>query len=229
MSFYINGLNTKTGQELVKTLSGYDTRLFLSDINKEVLEKLKEKISEKNCEPYFLQVDIRDPYQVEGVINKAFKSLKTIDCAINNFSLHTIPTNIIDCSVDYLVRTCMSSLSSVFTLMKYELSLLLGLQSKSTIINIFSSNREIDFVNSHATAAYLHAIKGLTLATSNSYANNGIVIKSFYVQYGNRSVNKDPDWNNCYITDLAGPLENVINQSISARVFETLLGAQADN
>jgi len=180
MSFFLNGLSTRSGQEISRFLSEHGTRLFLSDVNKEVLQKAEEKISKTNCEAHYLLTDTRDSYQVEEAINRAFKTLKTLDCAINNFSLHSIPTNIIDCSVDFLVRNCISSLSGVFLLMKYELSLLLGLQKPGAIINIFSSNKTIDFENSHATTAYLHAIKGLTLSTANSYAEHGIKIKSFF-------------------------------------------------
>lgn len=220
MSFFLNGLSTRPGQELVRYLSGCGTRLFLSDSNKDVLQNTEEKISRSNCEAFSLLTDNRDPYQVEEAINKAFRTYKTLDCAINNFSLHSIPTNIIDCSVDFLVRNCMSSLSGVFLLMKYELSLLLGLQKPGAIINIFSSNKLIDFENSHATTAYLHAIKGLTLATSNSYAGNGIKIKSFFIQ--NDETGSALQKNKYIIKDLADPFENIIETSISELVVETI-------
>ena len=222
MSFYINGLSDKTSQELVKTLAANGARLFLSDQNKEILRKSEEKISKMDCNAHYLLVDPKDSYQVENVINKAFNSLKTLDVAINNFSLQTIPTNIIDCSVDYLFRSCISGLSSVFLLMKYEISLMLGLQSKGTIINIFSSNGKIDFMNSHATIAYLHAIKGLTMSTADSYSGNGIRIKSFYVQNENRDSQGAKRKPKYAIVDLAGPLGNKSIENIVDKVLDTL-------
>lgn len=222
MSIYINGLSTKTGQELTRLFSANGARLFLSDINEEKLLETENRMGLANSESYFLKVDLRDPYQVENVINKAYKSLKTLDCAINNFSLQSIPTNIIDCSVDFLVRTCMSSLSSVFLLMKYEISLFLGLQGRRTIINIFSTDQQIDLMNSHATTSYLHAIKGLTIATSNSYADSGIKIKSFFVQYDDSDMRAQKKEKKLFITDLMGHLGNVTNEKLSEKILKSI-------
>ena len=218
----MNGLSTRVSQELVQFLAGLGAQLFLSDVTKEALQKTEEKLAKQNRKAHYIIADNRDPYQVEDAVNRAFKTLKTLDCAINNFPLHSIPTNIIDCSVDFLVRTCMSSLSGVFLLMKYELSLMLGLQKPGTIINIFSTNRLIDFENSHATTAYLHAIKGLTLSTSNSYAGNGIKIKSFFVQYDEKDIHSKSTSSKILISDISGDLTNLTGESILDVITNTL-------
>lgn len=219
-AFFLNGLSSKSGRELVRFLSGKGVRLFLSDASRETIQRTEESLLGKNCEAHFMLTDNRDPYQVEEAVNKAFKTLKTLDCAVNNFPLNSTPTNIIDCSVDFLARSCMSGLSGVFLLMKYELSLLLGLQKPGSIINIFTSNRIIDFQNSHATTAYLHAIKGLTIATSNTYAENGIKIKSFFVQYD--ETNSSMQNRSIIISDLLEPFENYTADSISEVLENTL-------
>jgi NADP-dependent 3-hydroxy acid dehydrogenase YdfG len=223
MAFYINGLSTRTGSELVSYLSDFDTNMFLSDSNREVLQKTEQKLMNKRGKAHFFVSDNRDYYQVEEVINRAFKTLKTLDCAINNFSLQTVPTNIIDCSADFMLRSCMSSLSSVFLLMKYELTLMLGLQKKCTIINLFASTKEIDFKNSHATTAFLHAVKGLTISTAKTYHESGISIKSFLVQFEDKKRKGGSISDIVKITDVENPVNESMPSSIQ-EIVASLLG-----
>jgi NADP-dependent 3-hydroxy acid dehydrogenase YdfG len=211
-SIFICGLSSEIGLKLANSFADSGTKLFLTDPSLETLEKIEKKITGKAKELQIMRVDSRDAYLVEDAVYKAFSSFGGFDCFINNFSLPSVHTNIVDCSLDYWNRIMNTNLAGVFLHMKYELLLIIGLQKQGLIINIFSTKNEGELKNSHAAVTFLYGMKGMMQTLTDSFKDKAIKIISFFRENDLARYVNEHSVNDINSRELSASEEEIISQ-----------------
>ncbi len=84
----ITGSATRIGAAIAKTLSGYDIKITLH-YNKSLKEvrKLKTELEKKGSEVYLIKADLSKAKETKKIIPFAHRSMKGLDCLINNASI----------------------------------------------------------------------------------------------------------------------------------------------
>ena len=84
----ITGSATRIGAAIAKSLSGYDIKITLHYNNsvKEVKE-LKAELEDLGSEVYLIKADLSKIKETKKVVSFGYKSMKGLDCLINNASI----------------------------------------------------------------------------------------------------------------------------------------------
>ena len=84
----ITGSATRIGAAIAKSLTGHDIKITLH-YNKSVKEvkKLKTEIENNGSEVYLIKADLSKVKETKKIIPFAYKSMKGLDCLINNASI----------------------------------------------------------------------------------------------------------------------------------------------
>jgi len=84
----ITGSATRIGAAIAKSLASYDIKITLH-YNKSVKEvkKLKTELENSGSEVYLIRADLSKPKETKKIIPFAYKSMKGLDCLINNASI----------------------------------------------------------------------------------------------------------------------------------------------
>jgi NAD(P)-dependent dehydrogenase (short-subunit alcohol dehydrogenase family) len=181
MHVYLNGVNSIAACSLAELISKKGADLFLTDDNADALQLAIPHLDPAS-HTGSATINSREQYQIEYAVNKAYAFLGPIDCAINNYFLPEMTTNIIDCSPEFYNYEFKGSFLRAFLFIKYEMSLLLGLQKGGKIINLFHLTGNDLLQDSHATYAFMCAMKGLSTSISETYKEQKIKVESFLLR-----------------------------------------------
>ena len=84
----ITGGATRIGAAIAKSLATYDTKISIHfNKSKSNALKLKKELEELGAETYLFKADLNNLKQSQALIKKAFKTMKGLDCLINNASI----------------------------------------------------------------------------------------------------------------------------------------------
>ena len=84
----ITGGATRIGSAIAKSLVSFETKIAIHfNKSKSNALKLKKELEELGAEAYLFKADLNNLKQTETLIKKAFKTLKGLDCLINNASI----------------------------------------------------------------------------------------------------------------------------------------------
>ena len=83
----ITGGATRIGSAIAKSLASFETKIGIHfNKSKSSALKLKKELEELGAEVYLFKADLNNFKQTETLIKKAYKTLKGLDCLINNDS-----------------------------------------------------------------------------------------------------------------------------------------------
>ena len=184
-SVFVNGASSFLGKRIAEALTCFDLKLFITDTNKEALQYFEHDFPDMIEPPITYQIKESNPFQIETSIDACFQNLKSIDYAVNNFTISNASSNILDCTNDYWNGLFRINLSKFFLFLKYELSLFIGLNNNGRIINTFSFSEGQIASDAHGICSILSSIAGLTEAVNCTYSKSGIKIYSFFPEIGN--------------------------------------------
>ena len=84
----ITGGATRIGSAIAKSLVSFETKIAIHfNKSKSSALKLKKELEELGAEACLFKADLNNLKQTETLIKKAFKTLKGLDCLINNASI----------------------------------------------------------------------------------------------------------------------------------------------
>ena len=84
----ITGGATRIGSAIAKSLVSFETKIGIHfNKSKSSALKLKKELEELGAEAYLFKADLNNLKQTETLIKKAYKTLKGLDCLINNASI----------------------------------------------------------------------------------------------------------------------------------------------
>jgi len=84
----ITGGATRIGAAIAKSLVSYDVKMVIHfNKSKSSALKLKKELEELGAEAYIFKADLNNFKQTQILIKKAYKTMKGLDCLINNASI----------------------------------------------------------------------------------------------------------------------------------------------
>ncbi len=84
----ITGGATRIGSAIAKSLVSFETKIGIHfNKSKSNALKLKKELEELGAEVYLFKADLNNLKQTETLMKKAYKTLKGLDCLINNASI----------------------------------------------------------------------------------------------------------------------------------------------
>ena len=84
----ITGAATRIGSAIAKSLVNFQTKIGIHyNKSKSSALKLKKELEELGAEVYLFKADLNNLKQTQILIKKAYKSMKGLDCLINNASI----------------------------------------------------------------------------------------------------------------------------------------------
>ena len=84
----ITGGATRIGSAIAKSLASFETKIAIHfNKSKSSALKLKKELEELGAEAYLFKADLNNLKQTETLIKKVYKTLKGLDCLINNASI----------------------------------------------------------------------------------------------------------------------------------------------
>ena len=84
----ITGGATRIGSAIARSLVSFETKIGIHfNKSKRSALKLKKELEELGAEAYLFKADLNNLKQTETLIKKAYKTLKGLDCLINNASI----------------------------------------------------------------------------------------------------------------------------------------------
>ena len=84
----ITGGATRIGSAIAKSLVGFQTKIGIHyNKSKRSALKLKKELVELGADAYLFKADLENLKQTQSLIKKAYKTMKGLDCLINNASI----------------------------------------------------------------------------------------------------------------------------------------------
>ena len=84
----ITGGATRIGSAIAKSLASFETKISIHfNKSKSSALKLKKELEELGAEAYLFKADLNNFKQTETLIKKTYKTMKGLDCLINNASI----------------------------------------------------------------------------------------------------------------------------------------------
>jgi len=147
--------------------------------NAERGEKAEEEINATGAKALFVQADVSDSRQVQGLIARAVERFGRLDCAFNNAAVLNKGARTGDYEEDEFDAEVSSNLKSVWLSMKYELKQMQEQQPRGgTIVNTSSVNGLGGVANGAFYAMSKAGILALTKSAAQEYAVHGIRVNA---------------------------------------------------
>jgi len=170
----ITGSAGGIGKALAQELAERGCYLVLADINEELLEKTASEVRAADAKVEAKRVDVRDPGQVEGLVQGAFRELGRIDYLFNNAGINVL-AELLDTSledwnqlIDVNLRGVVHGVHAAYPLMCE--------QGFGHIINTASVAGVAPTPAEGAYAATKHAVVGLSTALRIEAAAFGVKV-----------------------------------------------------
>jgi NAD(P)-dependent dehydrogenase (short-subunit alcohol dehydrogenase family) len=125
----------------------------------------------------FVHVDVTEPEQVAGMVERTIERFGRLDCAVNCAGTTGPGAPTADYTLDDWERTLRLNLTSVFLCLKHEIPAMLA-NGGGSIVNIASGAGLIGFAGLPAYVASKHGVVGLTRAAALEYVTAGIRINA---------------------------------------------------
>ncbi|WP_338448186.1 SDR family NAD(P)-dependent oxidoreductase [Niallia oryzisoli] len=175
---WVTGAAGGIGQSITEKLAQQGSHLVLSDINKEALDELSEKLKRFDINVLALPMDISDPQSVSDAREKIKERFNKVDILINNAGISpkgpngAIPFK--DITFEDWNRVISINLNGAFLCSQAALDMMVD-QGQGAIVNICSqASRTFSPVTSAHYAASKAGLLGLSRKLAGEYGPKGI-------------------------------------------------------
>ncbi len=125
----------------------------------------------------FLKVDVTEPDEVAGMVERTVERFGRLDCAVNNAGTTGPGAPTADYSLEDWERTLALNLTSVFLCLKHEIPAMVA-NGGGAIVNMASGAGLVGFAGLPAYVASKHGVVGLTRAAALEYVKAGVRVNA---------------------------------------------------
>ena len=140
-------------------------------------QQVERQIRDLGGDATYIQSDVRDPQQVEQLVQATLEQHGRLDIAFNNAGIFMTPVEIQEMDLDNYRDMIATNLDGVFYSMRYELPVMIE-QGGGIIINMASVAGHRGFANTPHYNASKHGVIGLTKAAATANAKHNVRINS---------------------------------------------------
>ncbi|BCB06040.1 3-hydroxybutyrate dehydrogenase [Bacillus sp. KH172YL63] len=177
----ITGSASGIGFELGKSYAENGSKVVLTDLNAEGVEKAAEELKSLGYEAIGLKADVTSEDDIKNMIDTAYKQYGRIDVLINNAGLQHVspleefPTAKFELMINIMLTAPFIAIKHVLPIMKE--------QKFGRIINVSSINGLVGFAGKAAYNSAKHGVIGLTKVAALESAPYGITVNSICPGY----------------------------------------------
>lgn len=173
----VTGAASGIGRSIALAYAREGAKVVVSDLDQGKSEETLALVKEAGAEGLVAPADVSDPAACEAMVEQVIKAYGRLDIACNNAGVGGEQNPTADYSLDGWRRVIDINLSSIFYCMKYQIPAMLR-GGGGAIVNMASILGMVGFAESPAYSAAKHGVLGLTKASAQEYATQGIRINS---------------------------------------------------
>lgn len=172
----ITGAAQGIGYEIGKSFAEQGGKVFLTDLQEEIVEKAAASLRELGHEAAGLKCNVTIEKDIEKAVSKCVEQFGTVDVLINNAGLQYV-SMIEDFPTEKFELLIKVMLTAPFIAMKHVLPVMKK-QGSGRVINMASINGLVGFAGKAAYNSAKHGVIGLTKVAALETAEHGITVNA---------------------------------------------------
>ena len=173
----VTGATSGIGETTAKAFASEGAKVVFNGRRAQLGQQVESQIRDLGGDATYIQSDVRDPQQVEQLVQATLEQHGRLDIAFNNAGIFMTPVEIQNMDLDNYRDMMATNLDGVFYSMRYELPVMIE-QGSGIIINMASVAGHRGFANTPHYNASKHGVIGLTKAAATANAKHNIRINS---------------------------------------------------
>ncbi len=168
----ITGAGSGIGQAMALLFAREGARILAADVNGTAAEETAAQVNAEGGTCQAMAVDVVEPEQVRGMIERAQAAFGCIDILCNNAGIGST-TDVVECEPDEWDRVMAVNVKSVYLGCKYAIPLMIA-QGGGVIINTASVAGMVGIVKRASYSASKGAVIALTRQVAIEFVEHGI-------------------------------------------------------
>lgn len=175
----VTGGSRGIGRATALKIADEGGEVAVADVVTDEGKETVEMIEDNGGKGVFIETDVSDSEDVQGMVRKTVDEFGKLDCAFNNAGIIGDMDPIAEYDEEAFERVLNVNLKGVWLCMKSEISEMLD-QESGAIVNTSSIWGLVGDVNFSAYIASKHGVTGITKAAALEYADEGIRVNSVH-------------------------------------------------